>query len=801
MGKQLSRKHSTSQFQSNRSGCMQSILHLLDYHHWHNVRKMLPHKRHGGERHTTGKVSPKSISLNGHAADEVQEIKDAGEDYFFVDQGTNTILTSKRSGKSHIKSLDSKGMSKEENNQPKVSCFPTGPQLQRTYSIHHLKPSDHRLHEGSIDWKHPVIFVQSIAKAYAIKLLDSSRLKATEDPDRAIGISVNRKLIDSNRLNGDISHHADGLEVSKVSREFFLKAEETLDVGNANNFLNPRTRLRLTKSGSFPVPDISHGRNFTALKLNHKQYETWSFRKGEKLLSGTQASKFVASKSSDNLYAKSMYSTGDDKAGDVLNEEAASSSCGVLEGSNDQKRNQAFIYALEDDKKIIKHSIKEIKNESDQTFMETALSVDGRDGSKCGHETDTYVFDLGKGKLYYIRRTSSLNESLHKYSQLFEGSFQREAKLQMSKSLKLTKEVEASSGGRVPKTFRRILSLPDFSLPIEGAHDTLCSGMPAKTVSQSGINIGCDDNHEVEPVDLPINTEKHVQADTVVDNECQNTTIEGSDSSPRTENQPVLPVGSSEEGTVITSEFSEDMIAKIGESRSYPEKEIGFSKNNSREFTQRSSVSVLEMFCQDEIACPAEFQLSEGSELKARGIPIDEPKSSADNHILHIRLDNKNDSEFNYVRDVVEQSGVIENEYTGSWNSVFDEVEACLPNETEPSLEEVDGSCDRQLLLDLVNELLLEIYERSYTYYPRVLSSSCHIHPMPMGHHVLKEVWTIISGHLSSRSELDQSLNYVMAQDLAKGDGWMNLQSESECVALELEDIIFDELLDEIISR
>ena len=68
-----------------------------------------------------------------------------------------------------------------------------------------------------------------------------------------------------------------------------------------------------------------------------------------------------------------------------------------------------------------------------------------------------------------------------------------------------------------------------------------------------------------------------------------------------------------------------------------------------------------------------------------------------------------------------------------------------------------------------------------------------------MGHHVLAEVWTNISWYLSWRPEADQSLDNNVTRDLAKSDGWMNLQFEVECIGLELEDMIFDDLLDEFL--
>ncbi|KAJ4725817.1 protein TRM32 [Melia azedarach] len=175
------------------------------------------------------------------------------------------------------------------------------------------------------------------------------------------------------------------------------------------------------------------------------------------------------------------------------------------------------------------------------------------------------------------------------------------------------------------------------------------------------------------------------------------------------------------------------------------------------------------------------------------------------NHLQRFELDN-DEASFNYVKDVLQLSGFIGNESLGKWYSLdqpldptlFKEIEAYLHQEVQSS-DEFGGSSDHQLLFNLINEVLLEMYDKLFTYFPRTFSFNHHIRPMPKGHHVLEEVWARICWYLSFRSELDRSLDDIVAQDLSKGNGWMNHQFETECVALEMEELIFDELLDEVI--
>jgi hypothetical protein len=175
-----------------------------------------------------------------------------------------------------------------------------------------------------------------------------------------------------------------------------------------------------------------------------------------------------------------------------------------------------------------------------------------------------------------------------------------------------------------------------------------------------------------------------------------------------------------------------------------------------------------------------------------------------DSHPFQVHAKDK--AEFDYVKDVLTLSGFTGNELLGTWNSddqpvhhsIFEEAEGCMLLDPECCGNE-GGNCHHLLLFDLINEVLMEIYANSYTYYPVPLSSLSHVRPMPVGRHVLEEVWTNISWYLSSTTEGDHSLDHAFSRDLAKRDGWMNLQYDTECAGLELEDLIFEDLLEEIL--
>lgn len=175
--------------------------------------------------------------------------------------------------------------------------------------------------------------------------------------------------------------------------------------------------------------------------------------------------------------------------------------------------------------------------------------------------------------------------------------------------------------------------------------------------------------------------------------------------------------------------------------------------------------------------------------------------------VLQTQVDTKHVSEFNYVKDILELSGFTGNKFLGTWNStgqpvdpsVFEKVEGCPLTEFDISENEEACSYNRLLMFDLINEVLIEIYDKSSSYFPVPLTCRSHISPMPVGYHVLGEVWTNTKWYLSWKPESYQSLDDAVGRDLDRGDGWMNLQFDAECVGLEIEDMVFDDLMDEML--
>ncbi|KAH7672738.1 hypothetical protein IHE45_09G076400 [Dioscorea alata] len=157
---------------------------------------------------------------------------------------------------------------------------------------------------------------------------------------------------------------------------------------------------------------------------------------------------------------------------------------------------------------------------------------------------------------------------------------------------------------------------------------------------------------------------------------------------------------------------------------------------------------------------------------------------------LNIGVQRKDEAEFNYVQAILQKSGFIGEDYLRE-----------LYSPGHPTNSESDKVFDEELLFDLVNEVLLKIYNSSFTYCPLLSHLVSRTRPVPSGSHLLQEVWANISWHLSSQMQEDEAVESLVARHYARNDGWMNLQHEIEIVGLELEDIILDDLLDEVVYQ
>ncbi|XAR58993.1 hypothetical protein NMG60_11014601 [Bertholletia excelsa] len=782
MGKHFGGEDDDRQLQSNHPGCMWGIFHALDYHHWNYLKKILPHRKHNGPRLVKGRRARATIDV--YDPKEVRKQLDDEPSHFDDNKiTTKTSTSNKRSLIARIKALIFEEISKEATRRKRASGYPAKRRLHRTHSIHHLEPSDLGPHGKSTILSHPVIFLRG-KKPIASKGKYNKENKRLADEHTY----CHKKFQEEKETSGN-KEHLDVLELLKVNKDSFLELLQNEDEEIANCFRSLQDSnmgARLTKSSSFPLADSSRCRSFRPSKLKNKQYEVWSFPKGEKLYSGTQTPKLVNSKfPKDNL-----------------------SRPGQSDNGGSKQKNEDEFSSQDSAQGLNKQGIVEVGEQEEC--------------SSSYHESDVYVHALRKVIRKHMR-TSSLNESLERYSQLFENSFGKEVNLHLSKSLKLMNEYKIPSNEHALKSFRRVRSLDSYSSIYNGTYrDSHFLGI-----------------HNRKSVDISKNLEtiEANQEDLTEVEEIENLTNEVEKSDSRSKEGIILSLGVSTDGQSTVKMFglvNEREEQKREDSNMDKEMEITLEEASSNNLPEPSPISVVQSCFQGDVTSPADFQIPEGVVCRSDYVDKKESenesysssgsfsRSSAhpDNFKIEtssvddskpIELFTNSNAEFRYVRDILERSGFMGNDFLEPWHSpdgplnprVFEEADACWPHEPHcngPYGEEICSCLDHQLLFDLTNEVLLQILDCSSLYYPRPLSSNCHVRPLPVGCHVPEEISGRISKAFSLRPEADQTLDSIVGQDLWKDDRWMNLQLESECIALELEDLIFDELLEELLS-
>ncbi|XP_076946942.1 uncharacterized protein LOC143618732 [Bidens hawaiensis] len=225
---------------------------------------------------------------------------------------------------------------------------------------------------------------------------------------------------------------------------------------------------------------------------------------------------------------------------------------------------------------------------------------------------------------------------------------------------------------------------------------------------------------------------------------------------------------------------------------------------NSRVFGKYSQgLEVEEDYIQ--ISPDGTVQISEGLDLLTNSHENLKKELKTINSKKHMDLSTK-DVDFSYVKKILEHSGFLKNGLQQTWYSsnqpldpfVFQELESQHLHDPERFAEEINELSHRLLIFDLVDEVLVTMYETSFSYYPKKLSTFCHIRHDPSGSLVLDEVWTRISRLINMEHDMNESLNDIVARDV-RSDGWMNLHSDLEFVGLDLEDVVLDDLLEELL--
>ncbi|XP_010543308.1 PREDICTED: uncharacterized protein LOC104816274 isoform X2 [Tarenaya hassleriana] len=774
-----------------------------------------PKKPNSGEKSKKHNSEEKSKRHHSEEKPKKHHSEEKPKKHHSEEKSRKTNSEIKKSVKALLKALVLDDKSKRSSHHQRSSTYPVQSNSLESESFRHLESSD----ENSSNEDHTRVFNQTGGASPAIGSLNplflmSEESSCSDNDECKVDVDENGsdvkerdskkkkkkkkrdkkawydpKLIHDEELveNDDASPRRskaclDALNLIHMNRNFLLKVLQGPDSPLARHFNSQHTssaRTVLTKAGSFPVPS-SPGKRDSQPKDHNV------------LLAKSNGNERDSSDGVDKKFpapsiAVEYRADGIQKLNDTIAKFAAEDSSGPGYTSK-RGKNQVVVKRFKDLRQKIRHVINEHKNEKHRITMDAVLDKVPR---KYGFSKDLRqdVFyqlkgpsvdrnQKGDSKLKQIRRTSSLGGSLDRYLQLYECSFQREGKSQISEKSQPEAEESVLPSRVAPKILGRILSLPEmkcYSFKLEESSEKQVGEFATARTSDE---LGQDDLVSID------------QLDTAIESEASEDTVDA------TERKLELAAASDSEEEKVETEIDDELML-----------DTELQHDHCKETTTKSSDESSE----DSPCLECSFSFDEDAPEVSISQEIDAETEKQLERVANdedVEVEAEDRADFNYVRDILEISGFRTKESLSTWNSdyqpldplVYEEVTTgCMLEDPECWGNEEGGNCYHLLLFDLINEVLIEIYERSYYYSPMPLSSLCRIHPMPAGYSVLKDVWIRISGYLRWKPIEGQPLDQLVSRDLSKSDGWMNLQFDSECVGLEVEDLIFDQLLEEFL--
>ncbi|RRT51884.1 hypothetical protein B296_00038981 [Ensete ventricosum] len=460
-----------------------------------------------------------------------------------------------------------------------------------------------------------------------------------------------------------------------------------------------------------------------------------------------------------------------------------------------------------------------------------------------------------------FRRSRSLTESSYKYCHVFESILTSESK-RLQENLTSTDMDFGLQDQTAQKVFEKIHSNPEFDsfrceeVPNEPLHGALLSeaatSNPLNGDEAIDIHTPAEPESEYSLVNVKESIEPGVFLEQTLDVHPSGKIYGGLElpliiskltetktcrvSCTSKENIVCIPLPNElsvdQQESLIELHQNEEVHEVSGSSQmgdSHVAHEHALEVDSNDQSTKPSPTSVFQLNSEDDRLRPAKHEYSEDSETEPRNLHFEEVDLLAKTHNLsvfevtgvkdtaesnfgkkqqeafanvgkfHNQVDQKDEADFNYVRDALRKSGFNGLEFVGAQHFPKRLVGQLLSDGHEvASYDSDDLSPEHQLLFDLIDEILLEISEK-YSIGNWLSRFDPDTRTMPGERNILDEVWRKISSHLSSQTQPRHMDERVVARDYAKNDGWLNLRQDAVCLGVELEDLLLDGLLDELI--
>ncbi|KAH0470585.1 hypothetical protein IEQ34_000308 [Dendrobium chrysotoxum] len=813
-------------------GCMKGLVHFLNLHHHLHLRKMklLTYRKHGEGKRAARNKEPK---IDPDAPSTSQQYVCTEDACLGVEDQASTR---KQPVKSSMRISIAKWKSREHNKKRKASL--PAPRLLRTSSIHHWSED----HVDNVNFGLEISFIKqnvdlnkaSSSSEQACCFDEHNFEKQCDEniayckngpfgprkPDELESILQIKQLHLSNTQNeAEVGSFAQqhtnvkelqGDVILYPSKEFLAMMK--LFNGNIELIRNilddpsfifahylqakQASKAELTRAYSFPSSPLLVRKIDGQFGINHKNFESESLAKQSYKFHSENSRAYTDIIQDDTTNAE--MNDGDEERNPKLvetnNHSAVLASSSILQNVRSNPPNSNRFMAIKHNKKEhhrifmdgILHKMpfgrRVIESMKKSKFgWWDGLTIEKPDGEGLMHACWNKI---NKNVKKNIHRSQSLNDSLDKYSHLYDS---------ISKE-----EFERLPERRKVKPLGRVFSLPDITYCSSSKHaqsEAPFSSPKNLTTSHTEEILEKEESEEFTTHDsskwivadcwkIPLQSNEKEQSES-----CQILKKLTKDGLIREENSSVTPQGENLLDEAQTYEPTKPTLVSAtgalarGLEHRYPSEHSSLFDNNAA----------------DGLVDTNEIDLT-----KAKPFPDIDCFDS-----LHLRIDQKYKATFNYVRETLKRSGFSGSGFLGAWNSPYQPMDPLIFNEGEDLSHELDITEDEhdillehQLLFDLINEAWVKMYEKYCGYFfPWLSRFNTNNKPMPMGDHILKERWTNICWHLKGQPEPDINLEDIVSRNFTKNDGWMNIQYDIEDVELDLECLILDALLDDFVLQ
>lgn len=490
---------------------------------------------------------------------------------------TRSIPAPKSSFSAQIKAFISEEMSKKKGQHHRSSSYPLRSRLMRSDSIHHLGASHmDPLADIVLDNGSPGTAELNHEYSSATSTLDSLPLFSCEDPvtsnkgyevcgtmsmgeymednqideyreqpmenqtlfeEKSENLKQNiseQKLIDVKELNADASLHRkeflNALDIIKVNSDLLVKILQDPGSSFARHYHNQQpysAKMGLTKCESFPSPGSSGERVSESTKQKHMQEQIFYHAKEKgKLQIGCRSQKLVEFRYSGDFVEQSKPSKAEYKADGIPKSKEK-----TVVRNRFKNLREKIKHVIQESRKVghriamdaVLHTIPhghEVSNEWKQEIVsqlkDPEINGVGKGFPRSSGEGDYSVASVIKGRRSHMKRTSSLNDLVDRYCQLYDTSFKRESECRTFKRLKLRSAEASSPSGNTSEYLSRVLSLSDIESYIyhsRNSSQAFSSELVTRTGVDGSLSIGGSSDEE-KSLRLSMDWENQWQLDT-----------------------------------------------------------------------------------------------------------------------------------------------------------------------------------------------------------------------------------------------------------------------------------------------